>query len=87
MAFDRVLDLRGVLMDLLADDRVKQEEINVLLGATRTREQAIMHPLVYVASQNLEDLARPGRTLDGDALTVRVQIKHAVLPSYEKSPI
>lgn len=66
---DRVLDLRSVLMDLLADGRVKQEEVNVLLGATRTREQAIMHPLVYIASQNLEDLARPGKTLDGGALT------------------
>lgn len=66
---DRVLDLRSVLMDLVADGRVKQEEVNVLLGATRTREQAIMHPLVYIASQNLEDLARPGKSLDGDALT------------------
>lgn len=69
MAFDRVLDLRGVLMDLLADGRVKQEEINVLLGAVRTRDQAIMHPLIYIATQNLEDLKRPGKVLDGDALT------------------
>jgi general secretion pathway protein E len=66
---DRVLDLRSVLMDLVADGRVKQEEVNLLLGATRTREQAMMHPLVYIASQNLEDLHRPGKVLDGDALT------------------
>mgnify|MGYP003580519978 CR=1 FL=1 len=64
---DRVLDLRSALMDLVADGRVRQEEVNVLLGATRTREQAIMHPLIYIASQNLEDLARPGKMLDGDA--------------------
>jgi general secretion pathway protein E len=69
MAFDRVLDLRGVLMDLVADGRLSQEDANVLLGATRTREQAIMHPLVYIATQNLDDRTRPGKLLDGDALT------------------
>ncbi|MFO1388529.1 GspE/PulE family protein [Cellvibrio sp.] len=69
MAFDRVLDLRGVLMDLVADGRLSQEDANVLLGSSRTREQAIMHPLVYIASQNLDDQKRPGKMLDGDTLT------------------
>ena len=69
MAFDRVLDLRGVLMDLVADGRLLQEDANVLLGASRTREQAIMHPLVYIATQNLDDRKRAGKLLDGDVLT------------------
>ena len=66
---DRVLDLRGLLTDLVADRRLHQEDANVLLGATRTREQAAMHPLVYIASQGFDDLANPGKSLDGDVLT------------------
>lgn len=66
---DRVLDLRGLIQDLVADGRMKQADANLLLGASRTREQAIMHPLAYIASQNLEDLQRPGKNLDGSTLT------------------
>ncbi len=69
MAFDRVLDLRGLLLDLIADGRLFQEDANVLLGASRTREQAIMHPIAYLASQNLDDRKRSGKILDGDSLT------------------
>src|SRR5690606_3634950 len=67
--FEGVLDLRRLITDLVADGRIKQEDANILLGATRTREQAVMHPLSYIASQNLEDLQRPGKILTGDALT------------------
>jgi len=66
---DRVLDLRGLIQDLVADGRMKQVDANVLLGASRSREQAIMHPLAYIATQNLEDVQRPGKNLDGDTLT------------------
>lgn len=66
---DRVLDLRGLIQDLVADGRMKQVDANVLLGASRTREQAIMHPLAYIATQNLDDVRRPGKSLDGDTLT------------------
>lgn len=69
MALDLVLDLRGVLMDLVADGHLTQEDANVLLGASRTRDQAIMHPMIYIASQNLDDRKRPGKILDGDSLT------------------
>jgi general secretion pathway protein E len=67
--YEGVLDLRRLITDLVADGRIKQEDANMLLGATRTREQAIMHPLSYIASQNLEDMKRPGKTLTGDVLT------------------
>lgn len=66
---DRILDLRGLIQDLVADGRMKQSDANLLLGASRTREQAIMHPLAYIASQNLEDVQRPGKSLDGSTLT------------------
>src|SRR5690554_2758713 len=67
--FEGVLDLRRLVTDLVADGRLKQTDANVLLGTTRSREQAMMHPLAYIASQSLEDLKRHGKTLDGDALT------------------
>jgi general secretion pathway protein E len=66
---DRILDLRGLIQDLVADGRMKQADANMLLGASRTREQAIMHPLAYIATQNLDDVQRPGKTLDGGTLT------------------
>jgi general secretion pathway protein E len=68
-AFEGVLDLRRLVTDLVADGRLKQTDANMLFGTTRTREQAMMHPLSYIASQNLEDLKRPTKTLDGDVLT------------------
>jgi general secretion pathway protein E len=67
--FEGVLDLRRLVTDLVADDRLKQTDANMLLGTTRSREQAMMHPLSYIASQNFDDLKRPTKTLDGDALT------------------
>jgi general secretion pathway protein E len=67
--FEGVLDLRRLITDLVADGRLKQEDANMMLGATRTREQAMMHPLSYIASQNLDDLQRPTKTLSGDVLT------------------
>ena len=78
---DRVLDLRGLIQDLVADGRMKQVDANVLLGASRTREQAIMHPLAYIATQSLEDVRRPGKTLDGDTLTEWLATK-AQLPLF-----
>ncbi len=58
------LDLRGLLMQLTEDKRISSESANRLLGANRTREQTAMHPLSYIGSQRLEDLARPGKVLD-----------------------
>ena len=83
---DRVLDLRGLIQDLVADGRMRQIDANLLLGASRTREQAIMHPLAYVASQNMEDVLRPGKNLDGDTLTEWLAAK-AQLPLVHIDPM
>ena len=66
---DRTLDLRNILADLQLDGRISQETMNHMLGTSRTPEQTAMHPVSYVASQNLEDLTRPGKTLDEMAIT------------------
>ena len=83
---DRVLDLRGLIQDLVADGRMRQIDANLLLGASRTREQAMMHPLAYIASQNMEDVLRPGKNLDAETLTEWLAAK-AKLPLVHIDPM
>lgn len=66
---DRILDLRNILTDLQADNRIDAELMNQILGTSRSPEQTAMHPVSYIASQALEDLSRPGKKLDEIALT------------------
>lgn len=83
---DRVLDLRGLISDLVADGRMSQADANVLLGASRTREQAIMHPLAYIATQNIEDAKNPGKILTDDLLTEWLA-KKSRLPLFHIDPM
>jgi len=83
---DRVLDLRGLISDLVADGRMSQADANVLLGASRTREQAIMHPLAYIATQNVEDSKNPGKILTDDLLTEWLA-KKSRLPLFHIDPM
>lgn len=83
---DRVLDLRGLISDLVADGRMSQSDANVLLGASRTREQAIMHPLAYIATQNIEDAKTPGKILTDDLLTEWLA-KKSRLPLFHIDPM
>jgi general secretion pathway protein E len=83
---DRILDLRGLIQDLVTDGRMRQIDANLLLGASRTREQAMMHPLAYIASQNMEDVLRPGKNLDAETLTDWLAAK-AKLPLVHIDPM
>lgn len=85
-AAERMLDLRALLDDLVSDKRIGQEDANLVTGATRNREQAAMHPLVYIASQQLNDLQRPGKTLDIDTLS-QWQADQAGLPCFHIDPL
>jgi general secretion pathway protein E len=66
---ERVLDLRTLLDDLVADGRLQQLDSNFLSSQSRSREQAAMHPLSYIASHRLDDHSKPGRVLDEMALS------------------
>ncbi len=66
---ERHLDLRGVLTDLKNTGRITISELNRVLGSTRSREQAIMHPLSYLGSQMLHDQTRDAKTFDELGLT------------------
>ncbi len=67
---DRALDLRGLMDDLLKDQRVSPEDHVQLLNRSRSKEQATMHPLAYIAEQNLSDAIHPGNRLDIEVLLV-----------------
>ncbi len=83
---DRSLNLRSLLDDLVDDGRLRRQDANILTGATRTREQAAMHPLTYIASQELDDLGNPGKYLNADTLTLWLADK-AQLPLVHIDPL
>lgn len=66
---NRMLDLRGLLNDLASDGLISQDDANSVAGTARTREQVALHPLVYIASQQLVNRKRPGSPLDLEALS------------------
>jgi len=83
---DRVLDLRSLINDLVNDGRLQQADANMLLGSSRSREQAMMHPLTYIATQNFDDLSRPGKMLDDATLTEWMAAK-SNLPLFHIDPM
>lgn len=83
---DRRIELRTCLDDLVADGRLDQGDANVLAGSPRTREQALMHPLAFIASQDLEDQANPGRKLSDDSLAQWLAEK-STLPLFHIDPL
>jgi general secretion pathway protein E len=52
---ERTLNLRGLLDDLVRDGRTGQDEVEQLLASPRSKEQLAMHPLAFIASQQLDD--------------------------------
>jgi len=83
---DRRIELRTCLDDLVAAGRLDQGDANVLAGSPRTREQALMHPLAFIASQGLDDQANPGRKLTDDTLADWLATQ-AELPLYHIDPL
>ena len=70
-AADRLLDLNGVLAELVKQGRIDQNTAEHCLVARRGDAATVhMHPLEYIASQQLDDQVRPGRKLDLETLTV-----------------
>ncbi|MCK9564210.1 MAG: GspE/PulE family protein, partial [Bacteroidales bacterium] len=80
------LDLAGVLGDLVNDGLLARAAANVLAGQTRTREQSLLHPLAYIASQQPDNARQPGRKLDLDTLT-RWLADRAGLPLWHIDPL
>nr|WP_288452427.1 GspE/PulE family protein [uncultured Pseudomonas sp.] len=68
-AADRQLDLNELLRELVGKGRIAQESAEQCLAIRRSGANTDLHPLEFLAAQQLEDLARPGRTLDLESLT------------------
>ena len=84
--FERALDLRSVLTDLVADGWISQEDCNFVLGQNRSQEQTAMHPLTYIASMKLESKHSPGKYIDEAMLTKWLSI-HSNHPVFHIDPM
>ncbi|WP_426143713.1 GspE/PulE family protein [Pseudomonas sp. DWP3-1-2] len=67
---DRWLDLNELLRELVAQGFIDQNSAEHALTLRRTSANIQLHPLEFVAAQQLDDLKRPGRKLDLETLTV-----------------
>lgn len=83
---DYTLDLRGMLDDLLKDNLITQDDANLLRGASRTKEQAGMHPLSYIASRRLQKQDGSGLELDELSLLDWLS-KKAKMPLFHIDPM
>jgi len=69
-AQDRFLDLNDLLRDLVAQGRLLQETAEQCMTLRRSTANSQQHPLEFLGAQQLDDLARPGKKLDLETLTV-----------------
>ncbi|WP_313338016.1 GspE/PulE family protein [Stutzerimonas nitrititolerans] len=67
---DRFLDLNDLLRDLVAQGRLLQETAEQCLALRRGTTASQQHPLEFLAAQQLDDLARPGKKLDLETLSL-----------------
>ena len=66
---DRWLDLNDLLRDLVTQGFIDQSSAEDALTLRRTAANIQLHPLEFIAAQQLDDLKRPGRKLDLETLT------------------
>src|ERR1700754_2238633 len=68
---DRWLDLNDVLRELVAQGFISQDSGDQGLNARRPHApHGQQYPLEFIASQQLDDLSRPGKHLDLESLTL-----------------
>ena len=67
---ERQLDLSNILKDLVADGLLIREDANLMSGSQRSREQALLHPLAYIAGQRPQNASEPSKQLTIDDLTL-----------------
>lgn len=66
---DRWLDLNDLLRDLVAQGFIDQNSAEQALTHRRSAANMQLHPLEFIAAQQLDDLKRSGRKLDLETLT------------------
>ncbi|MGO2768420.1 GspE/PulE family protein [Pseudomonas taetrolens] len=69
LSHDQPLDLQQLVSTLLTQGRLRQTCAEQVLITGRNAPCNLLHPLVLLAEQRLQDLSRPGKTLDLETLT------------------
>ncbi|NVL44230.1 type II/IV secretion system protein, partial [Pseudomonas syringae pv. actinidiae] len=65
---DRWLDLNDVLRELVTEGYLSQDDTETALTQRRSAVNIQLHPLEFLASQQFDDLKRPGKKLDLETL-------------------
>lgn len=86
MVAEKIIDLRECVNELVRDGRLSQENANLVTSNMRTREQAAMHPLNYIASFKLSDNGDAATILDDLTLTEWMS-ERSQLPYYHIDPL
>jgi general secretion pathway protein E len=69
---DRWLDLNDLLRDLVAQGFITQDSAEQALTSRRSSQNASIHPLEFLATQQFDNLKRAGKKLDLETLTAWV---------------
>jgi general secretion pathway protein E len=64
----QIIELRTLLDDLLADGCLSQQDHDRIVSVSRTPEQAALHPVNFIASQQLDDQLKKNKKLDNESL-------------------
>jgi general secretion pathway protein E len=64
----QIIELRTLLDDLLADGCLSQQDHDRIVSVSRTPEQATLHPINFIASQQLDDQLKKNKKLDNESL-------------------
>ncbi|WP_416421920.1 GspE/PulE family protein [Pseudomonas sp. App30] len=67
---DRWLDLNELLRDLVDQGFISQDSAEHAMAARRALHNTQLHPLEFIASQQLDDRSRPGKALELEQLTL-----------------
>ncbi len=66
---ERMMDLRSFIDELREDGLLAEDDANFLQGQPRSREDAVLHPLSYIAKQGVWDCENSDKTLTSERLT------------------
>lgn len=85
---DRPLEMSSLLVQLVADERITQAEADNVMAARRTsnKQQMDLHPLTFIAQQELLDQTREGKLLDEESLAVWLAERYGQ-PYYRIDPL
>ncbi|MGK0499632.1 MAG: general secretion pathway protein E [Oceanicoccus sp.] len=80
------LELRSLLDGLLRDQRISEQDQLRVLNHRRSKEEALTHPLLYLAQQNLPDPSRQDKPMDIEQLLAWLS-EQSLQPLFNLDPL